>query len=115
MPDPTNRGIEPPLRLSILLAILLSAGFAATYYRGRRQAFWCGYSIAMLLLLGRFFNFVPDLSLVARSWSGGRLRSTSGDAFEMLQSSMWALLVVSFSSVVGFIAATIYDESRTRK
>jgi hypothetical protein len=115
MPDPTNRGIGIPLRLTIMLAILLSAGFAAIYHRGERQAFWCGFSSAMLLLLGRFFNFVPDVSLIARSWSGGLLRETDGDAFEMLQSSMWAFLIVSFSLIVGLIAAIIYAQSQTRK
>jgi hypothetical protein len=115
MPDPTNRGIGIHLRLTIMLAILLSAGFAAIYYRGERQAFWCGFSISMLLLVGGFFSFVPDLSLIARSWSGGLLQKTGGDAFDMLQSSMWACLLLSFSSIVGLSAAIIYNQSRTRK
>src|SRR6476620_10878070 len=81
MPDPTNRGVGPPLRSSILLAILISAGFAAIYFRGKRQAFWAGFFVAMVLHYGQFFK-APDFTPVANSWSGGLLKSTDGDAFD---------------------------------
>jgi hypothetical protein len=109
MPDPTNRGIRPQLQLIIPLAILISSGFAAVYFRGKRQAFWAGFFIGMLLVFGRFFKS-PDLSLIAESWAGGII-PLEGDAFEMLKASLCLLLILSFSTAIGAIAAVIYDHS----
>jgi hypothetical protein len=44
------------VRASVLLIILLSAGFLAVYGRGRQRAFWAGFFVVMLLMGGNLFQ-----------------------------------------------------------
>jgi hypothetical protein len=112
MPDPTNRGIGPQLQLIMPLMILVSAGFAAIYFRGKRQAFWAGFFVGMLLVFGRLFRS-PDLLLIAESWAGGIVSETQRDAFDLVKATFWLLLMLLFSAVQGLIASVVYEQSRT--
>ncbi|HEY2827364.1 MAG TPA: hypothetical protein VGJ04_07160 [Pirellulales bacterium] len=101
------------IRLGILLMVVISAGFSAIYFRGKRQAFWAGFFVAMLAL---YFHG-PNFSVVARSWTAPLLLTLhkSTNPVNMLTTSIWAVLQLSFSAVAGLIASLIYDQSPSRK
>jgi hypothetical protein len=44
------------VRASVLLIILLAAGFLAVYGHGRQRAFWAGFFVVMLLMGGNLFQ-----------------------------------------------------------
>jgi hypothetical protein len=117
VPEGANRGVGTEIRVGILLAVLISAGFATLYFRGKRQAFWAGFSVSLLLLYGQFYSeCIPNLLKVAHSWSYElRAFHASDRMAELLGYSLWAGLLLSFSAVVGLIVAAIYDQSQSRK
>jgi hypothetical protein len=117
VPEREYRGVGTEIRLGILLAVLISAGFAAIYFRGNRQAFWAGFSVSLLLLYGQFYKAcIPDLLKVAHSWSFALRPIIERDRVsEMLSYSIWGVLLLSLSAVVGVIVAAIYDQSQSRK
>jgi hypothetical protein len=103
------------LRWGMMFMVLTAAGFTAIYFRGKRQAFWAGFFVAMFSLHVKFMS--PDFSMVARSWTAGLLLALhkSTDPVNMLTGSVWAVLQLSYSAVAGLIASVIYDQSKSRK
>jgi hypothetical protein len=111
------------VRQSILLTVFLSSILRAAYCRGRRQAFWIGFSSVMLIMgtgTRLFWVYVPMfdwIDLRGREWA----KSFSSDANRWSELGLaiywtvWTGWMLMLSTLVGLIGAHVYDHSRNTK
>jgi hypothetical protein len=111
------------VRKSITLVMFLASGFAAVCFRGRRQMFWVGFFVVFsLMVCNKISDFLipnnkPTLgwaNSVATQWAPSL--STNADVrsavHSWIYSTIWMAWVLTLATVVGFISAYIYDQSR---
>jgi hypothetical protein len=106
------------VRKSLMLVILLSAMFAAMYYREKRRAFWTGFFVFMLISslggnIQQHFNYVP-----AFRWRADitRMIITPDGQNQLLYRAVYSTIREAsnlvFALIIGCIAAYIYDQSK---
>src|SRR5688572_22970097 len=104
----------------MIMAVCITSGFAAIYFRAKRRAFWVAFFVTLLLLYGQFqfrSQFLPSVYWIAASWAEqlNQGRSKNDSVTIITKDSMWIALLLALSAIVGFIVAEIYDRSRTQK
>jgi hypothetical protein len=122
------------VRASILFVFIFAAAFQAIYYRGRRQAFWIGFTVALLLLMlrqGEQWPFVPSFIQsrgIALYWAaqvpkeplppnmrpGGPdgLYGRQAQVYAALFATIRATFALALSVLVGLIGVYVYNHSR---
>jgi hypothetical protein len=121
------------VRAAILLVIMFVAAFEAVYRRGRQQAFWLGFVGALLLLaIQPNWRFVPTVrwaNRIAERWASqtpidpppanattrhsGLLYGRQARVSSAIEATFWLACALPLSTVIGYIGAYIYDQSRT--
>jgi hypothetical protein len=118
LPDQSRTGEQ--LRLSVIVAVCITSGFAAIYFRARRRAFWAAFFVTLLLLYGQFqfrSQFLPSVYWIAASWAEqlNQGRSKNDIVTIIARDSLWIALLLGPSAIIGFVVAEIYDRSRSQK
>jgi hypothetical protein len=101
--------------------ILLSSLLTASYFSGRQRAFWIGFFATMLTLhldgprfskVGPVFDWTYDFvsNFMTVPSDGLPLRR-----FDAVASTVQAVVALLLSTLVGYIAAYIYDQSQQDK
>jgi hypothetical protein len=109
------------VRKCLMLIILLSAMFAAMYFREKRRAFWTGFFVFMLISclshnVRQHFNYFPTFR-----WPGNltHMIITRDDHNQHLYFAVYSTIQegsnLLFALIVGCIAAYIYDQSLTSR
>jgi hypothetical protein len=105
------------IRAVILLLIFLTAGFAALFYRGRRQAFWIGFFATMLIMAaGLPGEFVPRFIWIGDLWTRytGTFDPNDPQYYHLLR-TIQPLAMFVLSAINGCIAVYVFDCSRSEK
>jgi hypothetical protein len=106
------------IRAILLLLIFLTAGLAALFYRGRRQAFWIGFVVTMLIMGSGFpREFVPGFAWVGELWTRyrGPYPPTMDPLFNSSLPIIRTLAMIGLSAISGCLAVYIFDRSRSQK
>jgi hypothetical protein len=121
------------VRASIFFMLIFAAAFQAIYYRGSRQAYWIGFTAALLLLLlqrGGQWAFVPSFSgsrEIARHWAaqvpveplppnmspGGPFgfHGRQTHVYSAVFDTIWAAFALALSALVGLIGVYVHNHS----
>jgi hypothetical protein len=110
---------SPYVRDFIMFAILCASFFGAMYSRGKRRAFWTGFSLVMFIactsdsVRANFVYFevfaAPELiALMVAKPSGAQL---SPAAYESIREAY----NLSLAAIIGGLAAYIYDRSGSKQ
>jgi hypothetical protein len=117
------------VRRAVLLVIVSAAGFSAIYFRGQRQAFWIGFSFALVLLaIQPQWRFVPSTwwsrqlaeNLAVQTPIGPVAPNTTPahegpvvgrqlKVFHGIIDTVWLVCAMLLSAVIGWIGTTIHD------
>ena len=118
----TGYAAASDVRMSITSVIFLGSAFAAAYFRGRRRAFWLGFFVMFLLMACPMISQLIPLQVPQINWQGdvaARWAATISTSPKMQSElHMWLFWTIKFSgtlaltTVMGFVAAHIYDQSR---
>jgi hypothetical protein len=109
------------VRRSIFLVMFLGPAFAAVCFRGRRQMFWIGFFVVLLLwVCPKLEN--PPLYVPLFGWAGQLFHDWAAGMsnddqvrFAIASWMLWTIRsvwILALAALVGFIAAYIYDQSR---
>ena len=107
------------IRTAVLFIVALTAGIAAVCHRGQQRAFWAGFFVAMILVGGPVWPpnrpLIPNVNIAARGWTEALFQTTriSFITFNAVFYSMKAILLLAISTVAGYAAARVYDQSRS--
>ncbi len=117
LPDQSRTGDQ--LRLVMIMAVCITSGFAAIYFRAKRRAFWAAFFVTLLLFHVQFqfrSQFLPNVYWIADSWAEQLNQGHANDSIATVtKSSLGIGLLLGLSATVGLIVAGIYDCSRAQK
>src|SRR5262245_61734367 len=87
------------LRLTMIMMVCITSGFAAVYFRAKRKAFWAGFSLTLLLLYAQFqlrSQLLPSVYWIAASWAEQLNQGHSRDdsAVIITRDSLWIGLLL---------------------
>jgi hypothetical protein len=112
--------IGEDVRRSIFLAIFLGSAFAAVYFRGRRQMFWIGFFVVLLMMgCPNLQNLIPFYfpefrwpGQLCHDWAAGlssddQVRAATASWMSWSIRFVWT---IALAATVGFMAAYIYDQ-----
>jgi hypothetical protein len=107
------------VRRSLLLLIYLTTVVAAIHYRGRQRAFYMGFCTIFFVIyflprdeIASFitprFNWLPSVT----THYGFGPQGATNDFYLFIQDTVFGLWMLLLSTVLGFVSAHIYDQSR---